>query len=207
MPSSRRSALAAILWGGFVAGTVDVGAASLISGYSPIVILKYIAGGVLGRASLAGGMGNARLGYVRGLRALGAMADAAGLPADYPHAQFSKFTLDLGYQRRLSLADQPLQWTSLISAQYSRDPLIGSQQFLIGSPRTVRGSRSGTRMSSTAGRKTPVLAMTRPSGAIIALTPLVATTTAARPLSMARSREMASCWAVSPPRPLSPWCS
>lgn len=64
MPSSRRSALAAILWGGFVAGTVDVGAASLISGYSPIVILKYIAGGVLGRASLAGGMGNAALGLV-----------------------------------------------------------------------------------------------------------------------------------------------
>lgn len=64
MPSSRHPALAAILWGGFVAGTVDVGAASLISGYSPIVILKYIAGGVLGRASLAGGMGNAVLGLV-----------------------------------------------------------------------------------------------------------------------------------------------
>jgi hemolysin activation/secretion protein len=97
-----------------------------------------------GFTPVAGGMGNARLGYVRGLRALGALADAAGLPPDYPRAQFSKFTLDLGYQRRLELAGQPLQWTSLVSAQYSRDPLFGSQQFLIGSPRTVRGSRSNS---------------------------------------------------------------
>ena len=64
MPSTRHSTLAAILWGGFVAGTVDIGAASLISGYSPIVILKYVAGGLLGRGSLAGGMGNAVLGLV-----------------------------------------------------------------------------------------------------------------------------------------------
>jgi hypothetical protein len=64
MPSTRHSTLAAILWGGFIAGTVDIGAASLISGYSPIVILKYIAGGVLGRGSLAGGMDNAALGLV-----------------------------------------------------------------------------------------------------------------------------------------------
>jgi len=64
MPSTRRSALAAILWGGFIAGTVDIGAASLISGYSPVVILKYVAGGLLGRGSLAGGMDNAALGLV-----------------------------------------------------------------------------------------------------------------------------------------------
>lgn len=64
MPRTRHSALAAILWGGFIAGTVDIGAASLISGYSPIVILKYVAGGLLGRGSLAGGMGNAALGLV-----------------------------------------------------------------------------------------------------------------------------------------------
>ncbi|RAO77547.1 YqhR family membrane protein [Dyella jiangningensis] len=64
MPSTRRSPLAAILWGGFIAGTVDIGAASLISGYSPVVILKYVAGGLLGRGSLAGGMGNAVLGLL-----------------------------------------------------------------------------------------------------------------------------------------------
>lgn len=64
MPSTRHPVLAAILWGGFIAGTVDIGAASLISGYNPIVILKYIAGGLLGKASLAGGPANAALGLL-----------------------------------------------------------------------------------------------------------------------------------------------
>lgn len=64
MPRSRHPVLAAILWGGFVAGTLDIGAASLISGYSPVVILKYVAGGVLGKSSLAGGPAEAALGMV-----------------------------------------------------------------------------------------------------------------------------------------------
>jgi hemolysin activation/secretion protein len=96
---------------------------------------------VSGFTPVAGGMGNARLGTVQGLRSFGALEDAAGLPRDYPRAQFTKFTLDLGYQRRLALAGQPLQWTGLFSAQYSQDPLFGSQQFLVGSPSTVRGAR------------------------------------------------------------------
>lgn len=50
-----RSATAAILLGGFTAGTIDVGAAAAINGRSPIFILHVIAGGVLGRASLDGG--------------------------------------------------------------------------------------------------------------------------------------------------------
>ncbi|WP_267223256.1 hypothetical protein [Dyella silvae] len=64
MSGSRHPALAATLWGGLVAGTLDIGAASLISGYSPVVILKYVAGGVLGKASLAGGFSNAALGML-----------------------------------------------------------------------------------------------------------------------------------------------
>ncbi|AIF48767.1 hypothetical protein [Dyella japonica] len=64
MPRSRHPVLAAILWGGFVAGTLDIGAASLISGYNPIIILKYVAGGLLGKASLAGGSTEAALGML-----------------------------------------------------------------------------------------------------------------------------------------------
>jgi hypothetical protein len=64
MSGSRHPALAATLWGGFVAGTLDIGAASLISGYNPVIILKYVAGGLLGKASLAGGLSNAALGMV-----------------------------------------------------------------------------------------------------------------------------------------------
>lgn len=64
MPRKRHPALAAALWGGFIAGTVDIGAASLISGYHPVVILKYIAGGVLGKSALAGDLSVAGLGLL-----------------------------------------------------------------------------------------------------------------------------------------------
>jgi len=60
----RRSDLTAILLGGFVAGTVDVGAAALINLLSPIRILQFIAGGLLGKAALAGGIPVALLGLV-----------------------------------------------------------------------------------------------------------------------------------------------
>jgi hypothetical protein len=64
MPRKRYPALIAALWGGFIAGTIDIGAASLISGYNPLVILKYIAGGVLGKSALAGDLSIATLGLL-----------------------------------------------------------------------------------------------------------------------------------------------
>ncbi|MET3651381.1 hypothetical protein [Dyella japonica] len=64
MPRTRHPLLAAILWGGFVAGTLDIGAASLISGFGPLVILRYIAAGLLGKGALAGGTTEAALGLV-----------------------------------------------------------------------------------------------------------------------------------------------
>lgn len=45
----------AIVVGGFVAGTLDIGAAALINLASPVLILKFIAGGLLGKPALAGG--------------------------------------------------------------------------------------------------------------------------------------------------------
>jgi hypothetical protein len=39
-----------------------------------------------------------------------------------------------------------------------------------------------------------VVAVTVPSGAIVALTPLVVTTSTARSCSTARTRDIASCW-------------
>lgn len=52
---SAGAALRAILAGGLIAGTIDIFAASLISQFSPMVILRFIAGGVLGPAALQGG--------------------------------------------------------------------------------------------------------------------------------------------------------
>lgn len=51
----RQRVLRAILAGGFIAGTVDIGAAALINMIDPRTILHFIAGGVLGKAALQGG--------------------------------------------------------------------------------------------------------------------------------------------------------
>ena len=59
-----RGTFKAILVGGFVAGTIDIGAACLISGLDPVFICKYIAGGLLGKAALSGGYDIAALGLV-----------------------------------------------------------------------------------------------------------------------------------------------
>ncbi len=58
------SSLRPILVGGLVAGTLDIGAASLINALSPVVILQFIATGVLGKAALSGGVGAAWLGLM-----------------------------------------------------------------------------------------------------------------------------------------------
>lgn len=60
----RFSPLTAILLGGFVAGTIDIGSACLINGVGPIMILHAIASGLLGKASYAGGLNTAGLGLV-----------------------------------------------------------------------------------------------------------------------------------------------
>lgn len=54
----------AALTGGLVAGTVDVGAAALISRNDPRFILRFIAGGVQGRQALQGGVEVAWLGLL-----------------------------------------------------------------------------------------------------------------------------------------------
>jgi hypothetical protein len=57
-PSTGR----AIILGGLVAGSIDIGAAALINWLSPVFILHVVAGGLLGRGSLSGGMSTAFLG-------------------------------------------------------------------------------------------------------------------------------------------------
>ncbi len=57
-----RAAVRAILVGGLIAGTVDIGAACLIYSNGPVVILKAIASGLLGPASFQGGPGTVALG-------------------------------------------------------------------------------------------------------------------------------------------------
>jgi uncharacterized membrane protein YagU involved in acid resistance len=64
MASETRGPVLAILCGGFVAGTIDIGSACAINMLSPIVILHAIASGLLGKASYSGGLPTALLGLV-----------------------------------------------------------------------------------------------------------------------------------------------
>jgi hypothetical protein len=59
-----KSAASATLLGGFVAGTIDIGAAVLINGRDVIYILHAIAGGLLGLASFKEGAGSAVAGLL-----------------------------------------------------------------------------------------------------------------------------------------------
>ena len=56
--------LKAILIGGLVAGTLDIGAAVAIYHAAPVAVLHAIASGLIGKASFTGGMGTALLGLV-----------------------------------------------------------------------------------------------------------------------------------------------
>jgi hypothetical protein len=58
----RGAVLSAILWGGLVAATLDIGAAVLISGKSFGFILQFIASGLVGKASFEGGVATMALG-------------------------------------------------------------------------------------------------------------------------------------------------
>lgn len=57
----RRAAIATLV-GGLLAGTLDIGAAASINMIDPRVILRFIAGGLQGKAALQGGAASAWLG-------------------------------------------------------------------------------------------------------------------------------------------------
>jgi hypothetical protein len=60
----QHSAIRAILIGGLIAGTIDIGAACLINGRGIAFILRTIAGGLLAQRAYAGGWRTALLGLV-----------------------------------------------------------------------------------------------------------------------------------------------
>ena len=62
--TGARAVLIAILLGGLAAGTLDIGAATLISGANPLVILRFIASGLVGKSAMGGGDQTAMLGML-----------------------------------------------------------------------------------------------------------------------------------------------
>jgi hypothetical protein len=59
-----RRSLAAILWGGFVVGTADIGVAMLIYRAEPISVMQSIASGLLGKQAYQGGIPVALMGLL-----------------------------------------------------------------------------------------------------------------------------------------------
>lgn len=59
-----RRAVAVAVVAGLVAGSIDIGAAALISQLDPRVILRFVAGGLQGKAALGGGAASAWLGLL-----------------------------------------------------------------------------------------------------------------------------------------------
>ena len=64
MKITRNTMLNAILLGGLIAGTVDIGAASLINMANPLGVLRAIASGLIGKAAHGGGLPVEALGLV-----------------------------------------------------------------------------------------------------------------------------------------------
>jgi uncharacterized membrane protein YagU involved in acid resistance len=64
MQQKNHQVLSAIVLGGVIAATIDIAAASLITGRSPVSIMQVIAGGLLGKASRDGGIATVILGAV-----------------------------------------------------------------------------------------------------------------------------------------------
>lgn len=61
---SKHPVLTAILLGGLIGGTIDIGSAAVISGLSPVVIMQAIASGLLGKDSFGGGVPTAIAGVL-----------------------------------------------------------------------------------------------------------------------------------------------
>ena len=83
---SKYPVLTAILLGGLIGGTIDIGSAAVISGYNPVVIMHAIASGLLGKDSFSGGVPTAIAGVLLqwGMAILIAaiyMLTTAGMPA------------------------------------------------------------------------------------------------------------------------------
>jgi hypothetical protein len=62
MQQKNLDAVSAIFLGGILAATIDIGAASLISGRSPAFIMQAISGGLLGKTTFSGGVATVILG-------------------------------------------------------------------------------------------------------------------------------------------------
>jgi hemolysin activation/secretion protein len=90
--------------------------------------------------------GNA--GIAMGMNAMGATTDDSTRSAGAPRAQYTKLLYGGSFYRSFTAGGIPLTWQTLVSGQYSEEPLYGAEQIAIGSLYSVRGFQT----TSLAGR-------------------------------------------------------
>lgn len=87
---------------------------------------------------IGSGSVNASLKYIRGVPWFDSYEDNSGISDKDPHAQFSKWQLDIGYQLSLAIANQPVNLSTSFSVHYADVALYGANQVSVGVG-TVRG--------------------------------------------------------------------
>ena len=74
-----------------------------------------------------------------GLNDMGNLPAGVNADSSGPQAEFTKFTADLSFEKHFEISKQDWSWNSTFRGQYSTDPLLSSQQLLIGGVGSVRG--------------------------------------------------------------------
>ncbi len=89
----------------------------------------------------SGQVWTAQVSYSRGLDAFNALLDDPLTGDDIPKAQFEKLSWNLTLSKPFDLGDNHFSYQSVLSGQFSRDALFGSEQMAIGDLYSVRGFR------------------------------------------------------------------
>lgn len=74
-----------------------------------------------------------------GLNDMGNLPAGVNADSSGPQAEFTKLTADLSFEKHFEIEKQDWSWNSTFRGQYSTDPLLSSQQLLIGGVGSVRG--------------------------------------------------------------------
>lgn len=117
---------------------------------------------------------NLDINYAQGLTWFGADRDSQQVQKNLPQAQFHKYRANLSQWRNGRLGNQPWQWQSQLSLQYSPDPLPAIEQLLGTDDSAVRGYRENSASGAIGAIWRNTLRLPLQNDAPVKLTPRLA---------------------------------